>query len=285
MAQPLTETGARAVDGEHAPRLARLIHEQFTFVWRLLRRIGITEVETDSAVQEVFDAAAQRIDDIRAGSERSFLFSTALHVAARVRRGRAEPAAVISDRAPALEDLDEQAQAREMLAALLEQMPLELRVVFVLHQIEGLPSAEIASVVGIPIDTVAARLSEAQEDFATHLEPESDLAVSLLAAAREEHPPNNARTRALSAAGVANVALPSAPEANALRAPGAGSARPGAAPRSPFALAARWTVYGFALGLVLDSAVYALTQLAPPSPGAAAHSAELPARGGNSGAP
>ena len=271
MAQPLTETGERAVDGEHAPRLARLIHEQFAFVWRLLRRIGITEVETDSAVQEVFDAAAQRIGDIRAGSERSFLFSTALHVASRVRRARAEPVAVISDRAPALEDLDEQAQAREMLTALLEQMPLELRVVFVLHQIEGLPSGEIAGVVGIPLDTVAARLNEAQEDFATHLELESELAVSLLAAAREEHPPNSARRRALSAAGVADVALPSAPEADALSAPGVGSARPGAAPRSPFALAGKWLAYGFVVGLVLGSAAYGISRVATPPHDAAAH--------------
>ena len=265
MAQPLTETGERAVRGEHAPRLARLIHEQFEFVWRLLRRIGITEVESESAVQEVFEAAAQRLGDIRTGSERSFLFSTTLHVAARVRRLRGEHAA-LSDGAPALEDLDEAAQAREMLAALLEQMPLELRVVFVLHQIEGLPSGEIAGVIGIPLDTVATRLNEAQEEFATHLELDGELAASLLLAARDERPPASGRVRALAAAGVANVALPGAPFAGALSARGPSSARPQAkaSPRSPVGLAAKWLVYGWIVGVVLGGVVYAISQSASP---------------------
>ncbi len=60
----------------------------------------------------------QRIGDIRAGSERAFLFSTTLHVAARTLRDREEQAAPISDNALALEDLDEQQQAREVLGAL-----------------------------------------------------------------------------------------------------------------------------------------------------------------------
>src|SRR5947207_11632070 len=106
VASPLTETGAPAVDADPRARLGRLIRTQFGFVWRLLRRIGLTEAEVDSAVREVFAAATQRIGDIRSGNERAFLFSTALHVAARVRRNRGEQAA-ISDRAPTLEDLDE----------------------------------------------------------------------------------------------------------------------------------------------------------------------------------
>ena len=257
MAAPLTETGALAERGELAARLARLIREQFGFVWRLLRCIGVTELEADSAVQEVFAAAAQRIGDIRSGSERSFLLSTTLHVAARARRNRGEQAA-LSEGAPALEDLDEQRQAREILGALLEQMPLELRVVFVLSEVERLPNAKIAEIVGIPGAMVSSRLSEAQEDFATHLETESELSQSLIAAAREEQPPPGALVRALRAAGI-RADIVSDSEASALSSPGSGRLNAAAAQRSPFALSAKWLALGWVVGLAAALTVYALT--------------------------
>ncbi len=263
MAEPLTETPPRALEGDHAARLARLIRKQFAFVWRLLRRIGITESEADAAAQEVFAAVGQRIGDIRPGSERSFLVSTTLHVAGRTRRNREEQAAPLSDNALALEDLDPQQQAREVLGALLEQMPLELRLVFVLREIEQLEDAEIADVVGIPASTVVTRLSEAREDFATHLETDSDYSLALIAAAREEQAPLDAMARALAAAGVsrtvaeADLAAPSAP--------GVRPSRAVPAARSPFTLAAKWLVLGWLVGLVAGSLVYALRDTGGPS--------------------
>ena len=263
VAEPLTESTPRAVDGEHAARLARLIRKQFAFVWRLLRRIGITESEADAAAQEVFAAAGQRIGDIRPGSERSFLLSTTLHVAARTRRNREEQAAPLGDNAMALEDLDEQQQAREVLGALLEQMPLELRLVFVLHEIEQLTDAEIADVVGIPASTVHTRLNEAQEDFATHLESDSDYSLALIAAARAEQAPTDAVPRALRAAGIrvtaaeAELVASGSPAARSSR-----SSRAAAGARSPFTLAAKWLVLGWIAGLVVGSVVYALRDAA-----------------------
>jgi len=263
VASPLTETGENAVDGAPLARLGRLIRKQFGFVWRLVRRLGLTETEVDSAVREVFDAAAQRIGDIRPGNERAFLFSTALHVVARVRRNRDEQAA-ISDRAPALEDLDEAGQAREILGALLEQMPLELRVVFVLREIEQFASIEIAEIIGIPLATVTTRLAEAHEDFATHLENGSELSISLITAARDEQAPAAALVRALTAAGVTVTAADRDTEASVSSAPGADSARGAVArgPRSPMALGAIWLVLGWVVGLIVVSAVWALSDAA-----------------------
>ena len=263
VASPLTETGAGAVDGDPSVRLGRLIRKQFGFVWRLSRRVGLTESEVDAAVREVFSAAAQRIGDIRPGNERAFLFSTALHVVARVRRNRGEQAA-ISDRAPALEELDEAAQAREILGALLEQMPLELRVVFVLREIEQFASIEIAEIIGIPLATVTTRLAEAHEDFATHLESESELSLSLITAARDERAPAAALLRALVAAGVPVTAADRETEASASSAPGADSTRVAApkGPRSPLALGATWLVLGWVVGLVVVSAAWALSDAA-----------------------
>ena len=263
VAQPLTETGASAVNSDPDARLGRLILKQFGFVWRLARRIGLTESETDSAVRDVFAAAAQRIGDIRPGNERAFLFSTTLHVAARVRRNRSA-AAAIGHRAPTLEALDPAGQAREVLDALLEQMPLELRVVFVLREIEQFASIEIAEIVGIPLATVTTRLGEAQEDLATHLEGKSELSISLIAAARDERAPSAALSRALAAACL------EVPNADSDAAAGASNAARVATPsafavpgrRSPLALGVTWLVFGWVVGLVVVSVVWALSEAA-----------------------
>jgi RNA polymerase sigma-70 factor, ECF subfamily len=178
VAKPLAQTDAQsAVPAQHAPRFARLVQEQFAFVWRLLRRIGVPESDADDAAQQVFMAASQRIDDIRPGSERAFLFSTALHVGSRARRGgsrkREEFGVELGeelDPAPLLDELVDRRRARDLLDVMLQEMPLELRVVFVLYEIEQLTSSEIAEVVGVPTGTVASRLRRAREDFAARVE-------------------------------------------------------------------------------------------------------------------
>ena len=171
MATPLSPADAKLVAPTDS-RLVLLIQEQFGFVWRLLRRFGVPESDANDAAQQVFIAVSQRLDDVRSGSERAFLFSTALHVGSRARRDRsrkredfgvdldAQPAS-----APSPEELIDRRRARELLDALLEEMPLELRVVFVLYEIEQLTSSEIAEVVGVPLGTVASRLRRAREDF------------------------------------------------------------------------------------------------------------------------
>jgi RNA polymerase sigma-70 factor (ECF subfamily) len=177
VAAPLVEAEARStVSAEHAPRLARLVQEQFAFVWRLLRRIGVPESDADDAAQQVFIAASRRIGDIRAGSERAFLFSTALHIGSRARRSRLRKREDLGvelgehvDPAPPPEELVDRRRARELLDALLAEMPLELEVIFVLYEIEQLTTTEIAEVVGVPVGTVASRLRRAREDFAARV--------------------------------------------------------------------------------------------------------------------
>jgi len=44
-------------------------------------------------------------------------------------------------------------------------MPAELREVFVLFELEGLRSTEIAPLLGLPVGTVASRLRRAREAF------------------------------------------------------------------------------------------------------------------------
>ena len=86
---------------QDAQALAKLVHEHHDFIWRSLRRLGLGHGDVDDAVQQVFLIASRRLATIRPGSERSFLFQTALRIASDVRRGlrrRRETAPLDSDK-------------------------------------------------------------------------------------------------------------------------------------------------------------------------------------------
>jgi RNA polymerase sigma-70 factor, ECF subfamily len=151
-------------------RLARMIQNDYRLIWRLLRRLGVPAHAVDDATQQVFLIAAERLDDIRAESERSFAFGTALRVAQSFRRRlQREPLGAEGDHnaspLPGPEELSDQRRARETLNRLLEDMPLKLRSVFILFELEGLTSPEIAELVSVPLGTVASRLRRARERF------------------------------------------------------------------------------------------------------------------------
>jgi RNA polymerase sigma-70 factor (ECF subfamily) len=156
---------------ERAARLSSLAEAHFAYVWRLLRRLGLCDSDADDAAQQAFLIASRRLDDIRSESERSFLYKAAVHVAYKSRRAqhrrREEELDVFTLEAssPGPDELVDRRRAREMLDAIVGTMPLELRVVFVLYEIDGLGTSEIADVVGIPLGTVASRLRRARADF------------------------------------------------------------------------------------------------------------------------
>lgn len=156
-----------------AARLRRLVDTYFDFIWRSLRRLGVPEADADDASQQVFLVVARKLPSIDPNNERSFLFGTALRVASDARRARrrrredpSEPGSVEpSDSAPGPEDLVAQRRARALLDEVLEAMPLDLQTVFVLFELEELPTPDIASLLGIPVGTVASRLRRAREEF------------------------------------------------------------------------------------------------------------------------
>ena len=59
----------------------------------------------------------------------------------------------------------ETAEARAQLQAILEEMPEEMRVVFVLFELEQFTMSEIAETLSVPAGTVASRLRRAREAF------------------------------------------------------------------------------------------------------------------------
>jgi RNA polymerase sigma-70 factor (ECF subfamily) len=156
-------------------RLQHLFEQNAVFIWRSLRRLGVSREVADDATQQVFLVAARRIRDIGEGKERAFLFQSAMRIAMEMRREcftlrqryEADEHVLFEHADPAPQQdatLDHQ-RALEQLSAVLEAMPVERRAVFVLYEIEGITMAEIASMLQIPPGTVASRLRLARDEF------------------------------------------------------------------------------------------------------------------------
>jgi RNA polymerase sigma-70 factor (ECF subfamily) len=154
-------------------RLVLLVREQSRNVWRTLRRLGVPTDLLDDATQDVFIIASRKLDSIEAGVERSFLYGTALRVAANLRRScqarRCDPLDEHTNlpwqNAPDTEQLVHRKQLRELLDQILDKMPDDLREVFVLFELEKLTRSELADLLGLPAGTIASRLRRARELF------------------------------------------------------------------------------------------------------------------------
>ena len=161
-----------AADRPTAERARALVAQQFDFVWRLLRRLGVPEGDVDDAAQQVFIVAARRLDDIPEGRERTFLFGTALRTAATIRRNLRRRQRWIEtghrdapSQESAPDEIVERRQALAVLDEVLGSLSDEQRVVFVLCELEELTVAEAATAIGIAAGTAASRLRRAREEF------------------------------------------------------------------------------------------------------------------------
>jgi glucose/mannose transport system substrate-binding protein len=111
-----------------------------------------------------------------AESERAFLYGIAARVAHNTRRanGRRHRAYErywldTPEPVPNQEELSDHLRARVLLDAALQEMSAELRGVFVLYEMEGLPVPEIAQRLALPTGTAASRLRRAREAFSDRI--------------------------------------------------------------------------------------------------------------------
>jgi RNA polymerase sigma-70 factor, ECF subfamily len=166
---PRNEEDTRSAD---AP-MRRLFQVHYAAIWRLLRRLGVQSAGLDDAAQEVFWVAARKLTEIRPGREHAFLYGVAIRVASHEHHRRKtapataamEELARLHDCRPSPEEHLAQRQARALLDVVLDQMPIELRTVFVLCELEELEVRAAAALEGIPVGTASSRLRRAREAF------------------------------------------------------------------------------------------------------------------------
>jgi RNA polymerase sigma-70 factor (ECF subfamily) len=156
------------------------VHERHgEFVWRTLHRMGIRAPHVEDVYQEVFLVVHRRLPSFAGQSAlTTWLYEICFRVAAGYRRKahfRREELVSdwseveLSSTVPSPERQLATARQAKLLERLLDDLPLEYRVVFVMFEIEGLTSEQISESLGAPIGTVYSRLYRARKRFARSL--------------------------------------------------------------------------------------------------------------------
>jgi RNA polymerase sigma-70 factor (ECF subfamily) len=153
-------------------RLRRMVDSHYDAVWRTLRFLGIPDASAEDAAQQVFCVAARKLEAIPDGAELRWLLGTAWRVASEQRRAtRRRPATsegdvdALATTIPPPDELVDEKRARAVLQTVLAAMPADLRMVFVLYEIEELTLPEIAAATGLRLGTATSRLRRAREEF------------------------------------------------------------------------------------------------------------------------
>jgi RNA polymerase sigma-70 factor (ECF subfamily) len=161
---------------ERQSRMRAIVQEHVGFVARTLEKAGVPQAELDDGIQRTFITVSRRLEDVHSGAEKSFVFQVALNMAAHARRDLARRREVCSDQlddvvvAPTTpEHIAERKQMRKLIDDIVDTMSESLRSVFMLHQLEAMSMGDIATLLGVPIGTVASRLRRARELFRRHI--------------------------------------------------------------------------------------------------------------------
>jgi RNA polymerase sigma-70 factor (ECF subfamily) len=167
-----SEGPAEISNAERSARLRVLVDAHFDFIWRSLRRFGLSNADADDAAQRVFVIASRKLAQIESGKERPYLFGTAYRVVREIRRSRArKPEAPLANETevadPGLnpEEFADHNRARVLLDEVLSEMPMEARTIFVLFELEEMTVPQIATLLDVPLGTVASRLRRGRELF------------------------------------------------------------------------------------------------------------------------
>ncbi len=128
-----SDTEARVVTNEE--RLRDMVDAHFAFVWRSMCHLGVPEADAEDAAQQVFLIAANKIDLIESGSEKAFLFGSAVRIASRARRSRVRRRETVvahhaesADVSPSPEELVDQTRARAARSSFSSRLSSSARV-------------------------------------------------------------------------------------------------------------------------------------------------------------
>lgn len=156
----------------------RLLYDQHApLVYRLGRRMGLSEERTADVCQEVFLRVHRNLGHFRGDAQFStWLYRIAMNEVSRaLREGSVRRAftALIGHKShdlqpepdPGPERRAQAGEAAEVLAQILARMKPKKRSVFVLFELEDLSTEEIAQVMGCGVETVKSRLRHARAEF------------------------------------------------------------------------------------------------------------------------
>src|SRR5262245_18952173 len=163
---------------ELTERFRAIYREHFPFVWRCLRRFGVHPSSLDDAAQDVFVVVHRRLAEFEGRSSvRTWLFVIAVRVARNHTRSQTRRGldVTLDLELPDREGMspDEVAQRRSaslILHTALTGMNEQLRLIFVLAELEDFTLKEISDALDMNPNTVATKLRKARKDLEKALE-------------------------------------------------------------------------------------------------------------------
>jgi RNA polymerase sigma-70 factor (ECF subfamily) len=152
---------------------ARVYEENFAFVWRSLRSLGLRDEALDDAVQDVFLVVHRRLSEFEGRSSlKTWLFAIVERVAFNHRRAHHRKDARVAplddekpSDAPDPFDRATESEAARFTEHFLDTLDPGKRVVFALALIEGMPVSDVADALGIPLNTVYSRIRAVRKAF------------------------------------------------------------------------------------------------------------------------
>ncbi len=161
---------------ERPPDFSAVYTSNVDYVWRLLRRLGTREADLQDATQEVFVVVHRKLDEYDTQRPlKPWLAGITHRIAAQERRRAKHRREALTDTQKLMSDLPDTAldpeasaqvaERRRRVAAALDTLDPDRRVVFVMHEMEGLSSPEVAGAIQVPLNTIYSRLRSARLQF------------------------------------------------------------------------------------------------------------------------
>ena len=144
--------------------------KELNYVYRTLRRLGVAPSELEDLAQELFLALRRSWPHYDATRPlRPYLFGIAFRVASAHQRKRRREVAFgvdeVDDAGPSPDDALQTKQARALVLAALERIPMQRRAVLIMRDLDDVPMEEIATVLSIPLFTSYSRLRKARKEL------------------------------------------------------------------------------------------------------------------------
>jgi RNA polymerase sigma-70 factor (ECF subfamily) len=171
-AVPLFDPERRDEGAPVRPDFRSLFDAEFDYVWHVLRRLGVRPCDLEDVTHDVFLAVYRHLQDYDPVRPlRPWLFGFAFRTASdyrklgRHRRERLGEPAEEKDPAPSALDRAVAGELAGIAIDALDALELDRRAVFILHELDECPMPEIATALGIPLNTAYSRLRLARADL------------------------------------------------------------------------------------------------------------------------
>lgn len=164
--------GTPGAEPSSPPSFAQVYEAYFDFVWRSARRLGVPEATLDDVVQDVFVTVYRRLSAFEGRSQlKTWIYGIVRHTVADLRRSaRRKPTEALDGELPdpsttSPQEIAAREQGAKLLHAVLQELSVEMREVFVLAELEQLSAPEVAAALELNVNTVYSRLRTARKDF------------------------------------------------------------------------------------------------------------------------